>query len=275
MAELIVGDFRILFDDDDAALVGHHTWHVERAGSNSAHPLLYARANIPGANPIRMHRLIMGFPPCQVDHRDTNGLNNRRSNLRLAGGELNAGNQRKRLKPTTSRYKGVTLITSSGMWQAQLGGPTNHYLGSYASEEDAARAYDAAAIERFGEFARTNFTASGGPPPERRRRGVSPSLADTVRLARSGGATQLALTEAFGLSRSTVRKILGPIPPSEYLGKYERERTHCPRNHEYTPENTAITKAGTRRCRACDRLLHKESHARRKLHDLTEPKGPQ
>jgi hypothetical protein len=59
----------------------------------------------------------------------------------------------------SSRFKGVSWDAQRGSWQAKVGinGKTTH-LGRFADEEDAARAYDAAAVAAFGAYARTNFT---------------------------------------------------------------------------------------------------------------------
>ena len=112
---------------------------------------------------VFLHRFLLGLSPDdpQVDHVDGDGLNNQRSNLRLATDSQNHANMSKpkRAYPQSSRFKGVTLVRGK-RWQAyiQVRGRRIH-LGVFDTEEEAAAAYDAAAREHFGEFARTNKDA--------------------------------------------------------------------------------------------------------------------
>lgn len=106
-----------------------------------------------------MHRLILGLPAHRpfVDHKDGDGLNNQRGNIRIATQSQNCMNMTARTPSASSRFRGVTWHARAQKWQAQIG--CNHlryYLGSYDTEESAARAYDAAAIVLFGEFSRLN-----------------------------------------------------------------------------------------------------------------------
>lgn len=112
---------------------------------------------------VKMHRLIMGLtdPKMFVDHRDQNGLNNQRDNLRIATRSQNAAN-RSPWKIATSRYMGVSKKKLQGKkpWHAQITvkGRTRS-LGCYANEIDAAMAYNKAALEFHGEFANPNKIA--------------------------------------------------------------------------------------------------------------------
>ena len=111
-----------------------------------------------------LHRVILnvedGF---DVDHRDGNGLNCQKDNLRVASRRQNLQNRRRLNEHKSSRFKGVCWDRSRSMWTAYIrwGGsdgrsPLRH-LGRFLDEEAAARAYDAAAKEHFGEFASLNF----------------------------------------------------------------------------------------------------------------------
>ena len=114
---------------------------------------------------IRMHRVIferiIGRPLMageQVDHVNQNGLDNRRSNLRLANRTQNNANARCQSTPKSSGYRGVTWNKREGNWRAQIGfNGENKFLGDYDHEEDAARAYDRAAKTLFSTFCRLNF----------------------------------------------------------------------------------------------------------------------
>lgn len=117
----------------------------------------YVKVNFDGK--VRLaHRLVWALvhgkqPPEQIDHRDGNRSNNRIENLRACTGRQNLMNTKAR-----GQYKGVTFNKTAGKHAAQITAQgRNQHLGLYERAEDAARAYDAAAIANFGEFARLNF----------------------------------------------------------------------------------------------------------------------
>ena len=103
-----------------------------------------------------MHRVIMDAPSDKmVDHINGDKLDNRRQNLRLCSLPENTANQRGR--PGTSRYKGVQQ-NRAGNWQVRIQVHRKQIqLGTYQDEIEAAKVYDTAAREYFGEFARCNF----------------------------------------------------------------------------------------------------------------------
>ena len=107
-----------------------------------------------------MARLIMNAPKnMMVDHINGNTLDNRRCNLRLCTNQQNLQNAHRHI----GLYKGVSETTTSikkgRRWVAMIGiGDSKmKHLGTFSSPQDAARAYDRAALEAFGEFACTNF----------------------------------------------------------------------------------------------------------------------
>jgi len=150
-----------LVDDRDAALVrSYGSWHAARRGRR-----WYAASSEPGnrAHRVLMHRLIMGAERgLDIDHINHNGLDNRRENIRVSTHSTNDANVPKRAG-TSSQYKGVTWDAWAGRWKAGI--KVNYrsiHLGRFDDEKDAARAYDAAALEHFGEFARLNFPVRTG-----------------------------------------------------------------------------------------------------------------
>lgn len=103
---------------------------------------------------IRMHALIMGVPG--ADHIDHDGLNNQRSNLRIATKSQNNHNQRPQ-RNVSSQFKGVCRM-GPAKWIAYITLERRHTrLGEFRDEIEAAYAYDTAAREHFGEFACLNF----------------------------------------------------------------------------------------------------------------------
>ncbi len=108
---------------------------------------------------VLMHREVLRAEPGSLwDHRNRNGLDNRRRNLRPCTRRDNARN-RERLRITkTSRYRGVCWYAPTKTWKVQIQGAAGKvHLGYHRNEVAAARAYDAAAVEHFGEFAILNF----------------------------------------------------------------------------------------------------------------------
>lgn len=140
-------------DDADWPLVAPYNWHVLRGRNTN-----YAVANVVRdgqRSSLLMHRLIIGAGPSQqVDHRDLDGLNNQRGNIRLCTRSQNCSNADRRRRSTA--YKGVSLRENRIYARIQVDGKTLT-LGRFETVEAAARAYDAAAVRLFGEFARLNF----------------------------------------------------------------------------------------------------------------------
>lgn len=145
-----------LIDAADMPLVGSVGWAAQPGRST-----VYAYGRY-GGRVASMHRVLLGLnvgDGKHVDHINGDGLDNRRCNLRVCTNRENQHNRQHHRG--TSRYKGVSWHKSGRKWIAAImpRDGNRKYLGLFQSEESAARAYDAAARELFGEFARCNFAA--------------------------------------------------------------------------------------------------------------------
>jgi len=140
----LVGGAMALVDPADVGLVSSRRWYLSQG---------YA---VSGAG-VRMHRLILGIADgVEVDHITGDRLDNRRANLREATRKQNRWNSAS--PGGSSRFKGVSHDPWRRAWLAQIYVSGRRiYLGHFGDEELAARIYDAAARDHFGEFARLNL----------------------------------------------------------------------------------------------------------------------
>jgi len=153
--ELTKGGFTEI-DDQDESLARAFKWrrHEDKRGTNRTE---YAAHSVKKGVTLFLHRLIMQAKAGEtVDHRDGNGLNNKRDNLRLCTQSQNRANGRQ-WKIPKSGFRGV--YQNREKWVAMISQDGNKlkHLGTFQSKEEAAIAYDNAALERWGEFARLNF----------------------------------------------------------------------------------------------------------------------
>ncbi len=141
-----------IVDAEDYERLARHKWHVSKSHNSE-----YA-VRCPGRKRILMHRLLLNAPGgLVVDHRDGNGLNNRKGNLRLCTHQENSYNQRPR-RGGTSRFRGVCWKKTIRKYAAKIQkNGKRYYLGYFADEIEAAVVYDIKAMELFGEFAYFNF----------------------------------------------------------------------------------------------------------------------
>ena len=135
-----------LIDDEDFEKVSQFKWHLSDKG--------YAVANHKGTK-IRMHRLVMGAVGDQiVDHRKHNKLDNQKANLRITDRSGNACNRQPQQRGDV-KFKGV--YRNAGRYEARIKiNQKPHYLGRFATAEEAAAAYNKAAEQLHGEMACLN-----------------------------------------------------------------------------------------------------------------------
>ena len=139
---------------------------VEQRTSTYGYSMAHLYKNGKG-KPHYVHRLVASTwvansseKPC-VDHIDGNRANNNYENLRFATYAENSQNRKKLTNTTntTSIYKGVCFKPASKKWNARINiNKKEKFLGSYESEEEAAKAYNEAAVELFTDFAKLNIT---------------------------------------------------------------------------------------------------------------------
>jgi hypothetical protein len=162
--------FEALVDDDDYDMLTSYEWCCRLGHQSTSNRYVLMRCK----DTIYMHRFLLGIKGNRqviVDHINRNTLDNRRRNLRIVTPSQNAQNRKKHThykgKPTSSKYKGVRKIKNpkgKQPWNAVIthkGKRRN--LGNFYTEEDAAKKYDLAAIEMFGDFASTNFPVPSTP----------------------------------------------------------------------------------------------------------------
>ena len=154
----------VLVDDEDYQLISAYRWHVwerrepGRYRTHGPYACGWVQRGDGGGGHLYMHRLITGWP--MTDHANGDGLDNRRSNLRLANTVQNGWNSAPR-GGATSRFKGVSWHDKSGKWQVYISAEgKRRFLGHFISEEDAGAAYAAAALEVQGQYAYTARAAS-------------------------------------------------------------------------------------------------------------------
>jgi hypothetical protein len=147
-----------LVDDEDYDFLSAWKWYAYK---NENENTWYAGRNIgkrPNQRRVSMHRIISKVTSSNilVDHKDRNGLNNQRLNLRICDKSQNRQNSKKRSN-NTSGYIGVTWRKDSNTWRVQITVRGEHLrIGGFTNPKDAAQVYNELASFHFGEFAVLN-----------------------------------------------------------------------------------------------------------------------
>lgn len=147
-----------LVDDEDFEYLNQFKWYAQKDNNT-----FYAGTNTSGKGDLKrkviwMHRVLLNVTDSKilVDHIDHNGLNNQKSNIRVATYAQNSRNKRP-CKNTSSKYKGVTYRRLN-KWEASIRLFKKYkYIGIFSTEIEAAKAYDEMAKLHYGEFACLNF----------------------------------------------------------------------------------------------------------------------
>ena len=135
----------VVVDDDDYKELSKYHWYcmITKDGHRYA-------VRSEGNKKVLMHRQLMSFPELYVDHINGNGLDDQRSNLRIATNSINQFN-RKLLPTNKSGFRGVHLHKKSGKWEAQIRvNQKNVHLGLFTDPVSASEAYKKARAELVG-----------------------------------------------------------------------------------------------------------------------------
>lgn len=155
-----------VIDDADYDLVKNISW--SRIITMGKYPYAFGNIKVRGKwKGIKLHRLLLKPKPNElVDHKNGDGLDNRRSNLRVCNKAQNGQNS-KRPSNNTTGFKGIIFVKSRAdcgtpcserPWMAQIGHENKHItIGYFKTAKLAAQAYDKKAKELHGEFAKLNF----------------------------------------------------------------------------------------------------------------------
>jgi len=153
---LLSGKFAVVDDEDFERLISYE-WREVKGSTKVYAGHTYHPTNGSTVT-VLMHRMILGLRDrgVNVDHINGNGLDNRKTNLRLASASQNLANRGVN-RNNTSGFKGVSFIKGRRKYEAKITiNRRTVNLGRFSDPSEAARSYDRAATKFFGKFAITN-----------------------------------------------------------------------------------------------------------------------
>lgn len=155
LIRLTQGKFAVI-DEEDYERINQYNWWVYKGKYTD-----YAVGSviIDGMRRvIRMHQFVISGSFSEVDHMNSNGLHNYKSNLRGATKSQNMMNQQVQLRNKSSKHKGVSWNKGIDRFTSYITHNRKRmHIGCFDNEDEAALSYNAKAIELFGEFARLNI----------------------------------------------------------------------------------------------------------------------
>lgn len=151
--------FVALVDEFDVGRITQYRWYAQPQPDGRVYACRTGRVGEP--HTIRMHRFILeAFPRDIIDHKDCNGLNNCRSNIRIATATQNAFNRHpdRTWRHNKHGYRGVAYLSNNRNYRGRIAvNGIQHYTKAFATPIEAAIAWDALALKHYGEFATLNF----------------------------------------------------------------------------------------------------------------------
>lgn len=161
MIEMLIQGYKVIIDLEDVETICNYNWVIKKRGNTHyALSRKYSKNPKKELPPILMHRLLLNTPKGKVtDHKNRNGLDNRKTNLRVSSYAENVANAD--FKTSKTGFKGVCYLKRDKKYLAYSstrsdGKRVQHRLGRFQTAIEAAKVYDKFVLKKFGEFALTN-----------------------------------------------------------------------------------------------------------------------